>query len=532
MSEEINFSRLSEEEFAGYIEHLPKECAREEKLINLLREDHIAYANRGTAEVSRMRSWILFKLSQLDEGLPRKALLFVLEELDTSIHAYTVAMAARVLRSLPQPEQSFAPFLLSGLKNIRYHDEPVAFNDYAEFPDSSEASSAVDELLETLNWMGQHTKEIKIELKKINGLRKSQQHKLQKIISTIPSTDRHTTECCCKLPDGVNNLLTWGRGSRLSSQPIEKTLFEDQNGDSVTFNDFFLGKPSIVAFFYTRCDNPQKCSLTVTKLAQIQTLLAKQGLEDKIRTAALSYDPEYDNANRLARYGNDRKFLTSQNHRLLRTAEGFDSLKRHFNLGVNFAGSLVNRHRIELYILDSQGDIAASFERIRLEETEVVDHAVNILEEEANQPSSNVTASDRRTTPASQVLAPLAAAGVALFPKCPLCWIAYMSMFGIAGLERIPYIPQLLPLLIFLMAANILCLWLRSRATGRKTGLYLVCAGAISVILAQTHWPFLAIPGIILTLSGSLLSTVWRSRSSYFQSRDKPERDLIKSSAS
>ena len=51
----------------------------------------------------------------------------------------------------------------------------------------------------------------------------------------------------------------------------------------------------------------------------------------------------------------------------------------HFGLGVNYVGSLVNRHRIELYILDAQARIAASFERLRWDEREVVAKAVEVL---------------------------------------------------------------------------------------------------------------------------------------------------------
>ena len=40
----------------------------------------------------------------------------------------------------------------------------------------------------------------------------------------------------------------------------------------MTFKDFFHGQPSIVVFFYTRCDNPMKCSLTVAKLARVQAI--------------------------------------------------------------------------------------------------------------------------------------------------------------------------------------------------------------------------------------------------------------------
>jgi protein SCO1/2 len=43
----------------------------------------------------------------------------------------------------------------------------------------------------------------------------------------------------------------------------------------------------------------------------------------------------------------------------------------------------VNRHRIELYILDASGRIAVSFERIHWDEAEVVARAAELLGETA-----------------------------------------------------------------------------------------------------------------------------------------------------
>ena len=68
---------------------------------------------------------------------------------------------------------------------------------------------------------------------------------------------------------------------------------------------------------------------------------------------------------------------------MLRAADGNDALREHFELGVNFIESLVNRHRIELYILDAQGRVAVSFERIHWDEAEVVARAAEVLEEMA-----------------------------------------------------------------------------------------------------------------------------------------------------
>ena len=123
---------------------------------------------------------------------------------------------------------------------------------------------------------------------------------------------------------------------------------------------------------------------------------------------------------------------------MLRTTEGVDSLRRHFRLGVNFIESLVNRHRIEVYILDAEGRIAASFERIHWDEQQVVDCAIDVLKENRDESTSATTSESpggtARRAIASSTFGTLASLGVAFFPKCPFCWAAYLSVFGIAGL--------------------------------------------------------------------------------------------------
>ena len=79
-------------------------------------------------------------------------------------------------------------------------------------------------------------------------------------------------------------------------------------------------------------------------------------------------------------YGKDRAVRMDENHRMLRAIEGNDALREYFELGVNFIESLVNRHRIELYILDAAGRIAVSFERLHWDEPQIVTRAVETLE--------------------------------------------------------------------------------------------------------------------------------------------------------
>jgi protein SCO1/2 len=347
------------------------------------------------------------------------------------------------------------------------------------------------------------------------------------------------TGTCCKLPSGLRNTFSWALSSRRGCEPIELSVFEDQNGELITFKEFFRGHPSIVVFFYTRCDNPLKCSLTVTKLARIQKLLEAQGLADQIHTAAITYDPAFDLPERIRGYGQNRGVRMDARHRMLRATDGVDSLRKHFRLGVNFIESLVNRHRVEVYILDVEGRIAASFERIHWDEQQVLNRTIDVLKEKSDEAASEVSTEpedlpSRRKT-ALPVFGTLASLGVAFFPKCPICWAAYLSVFGIASLNQIPYSPWLQPVLVAVMLINLASVWLRGRLTGRMSGFYLVSAGALAIVVSRTRfsWENAALWGVALTLAGSLLSALsavkgrsplieWLSRKWFKQFSDIP----------
>ena len=46
---------------------------------------------------------------------------------------------------------------------------------------------------------------------------------------------------------------------------------QDQNGTVTTFGDLLRTRPSVLTFFYMRCANPNKCSLTISKLGSTST---------------------------------------------------------------------------------------------------------------------------------------------------------------------------------------------------------------------------------------------------------------------
>jgi protein SCO1/2 len=374
-------SALSETQFAALIDALAADPARYAQLTEMLREDHPIYHDRGAATVVRMRGWILLAMARV--GVSDAALIFVLEELDTGVDAYLVAGAARALRSYSGPTQNLTPFLMRALSNIRYRDEPVSFENYGEYATSSTGTTAVRELLSTLAWLGRLAREALPELQTLRGERSAFSRKfridIDRALHAI-RVDETGTQACCAAP-GLANMALRPLSSRGGAETIESLAFQDHRRDRITFKEFFHGQPSVVVFFYTRCDNPLKCSLTITKLARIQNLLAAQGFADRIRTGAITYDPAYDLPERLFVYGQDRGVHMSAEHRLLRATDGMEMLCSYFKLGVNFIESLVNRHRVEAYILDGEGRIAVSFERLHFDEQQVVTHAINVLRE-------------------------------------------------------------------------------------------------------------------------------------------------------
>jgi protein SCO1 len=385
MPDATTASALSEPQFAALVDALSTDPARRGRLTDLLREDHRLYDQRGAATIVRMRGWVLLALARAE--VSDAALIFVLEELDTGVDAYLVAAAARALRSYPRPTEALALFVMRALTNIRYRDEPVSFENYGEYATSSTGTSAVRELLATLAWLGPHARSVLQEIESLRAQDGGPSGRLRidldRAVQAIGGADRADepdARSCCGTPSNVaRSMSSWATDCRRGSEPIESIVLQDHNGQSVTFKEFFKGQPTIVVFFYTRCDNPLKCSLTVTKLARMQRLLEARGLADRIHTAAITYDPAFDLPERLRVYGQDRSVRMNANHRMLRVTSDNEALRRHFELGVNFIESLVNRHRIEVYILDPEGRIALCFERIHWDEGQVVTCASELL---------------------------------------------------------------------------------------------------------------------------------------------------------
>ena len=120
--------------------------------------------------------------------------------------------------------------------------------------------------------------------------------------------------------------------------------------------------------------------------------------------------------------------------------------------------------------------------------------------------SAGAAAQARRTakTPPSALIS----LGIAFFPKCPLCWAAYMSVLGSIGIVKLPYLPWMLPVLLALLAVHLLLL-LRQLAHKRYWPFVCSVLGAACVLLGRSGFPqqaWLLPLGIGCLVTGSLLN--------------------------
>lgn len=98
---------------------------------------------------------------------------------------------------------------------------------------------------------------------------------------------------------------------------------------------------------------------------------------------------------------------------------------------------------------------------------------------------------------------------LALFPRCPVCLAAYLSMFGSVWLARSPYVAGLFPVLLALSGLNLALLLKKAPQKGYRPFL-LSLAGAVVIlgtrsVLPQDRW--IVVLGMALMLSGSLLNS-------------------------
>lgn len=492
----MNFSSdTSEEQIAAWIDETRQTKHGSDMLLNILSRNHEVYKDRGITQVNRIRGYALSSFEFT--STPIQAIPYICEELDNGHSPYVVAAAAIATRSIKEPGSDLADFLSRALIRFAHKDEAISFSSYKPAWPLQDYTTASLEILRSLAWLGANAKASLPVLENycdgsfapLPGENKKQ---ALQTIDAIKNCDKKINENCCSFQGTTS--------SRSGRSAVYKTILQDQDGEHYHFKDFFTGSISVVAFFYTRCDNPYKCAATVNKLAQLQARLKEENTKD-IHIAAITYDSAYDTADQIRQYTANRGLQFDRHCKAFRLdKEDASIIKNYFDLAVNYNSAIVNHHSIELFILDTRGKIITTFAGFELN-VDTILHAVK----KAQKRSTGI--GYKISTIFSNTVFPFL---LLFFPKCPVCWAGYLSLFGLSGIPWLEYNKNYFWLLILFICINLLFMYRHAR----KTNFYFPFLLAIfSYMLffvslkleAPTTWKWISIALIAIS---SLLSVL------------------------
>ena len=332
--------------------------ARRDELLPLLHEGHPVYDGRGEASALRTRGWVMAAYETV--GLPPEAEPAVLETLRTGLDPFAVAAAARAARGALASGPELPGALMAALVGMRGRDDSVSFSGFEPRWPDPDATTALTEVLRTLRALGPVAHGVHddlVEARRLHGPTWSPSV-CAELDAAIEATARVPLSLTELAPSPYRSPVPAG------SRDVASVALEDQAGARTTFAEHFRGRRHVVAFFYTRCGNPAKCSATVTRLAELATRLPEELPGEDVGVAGISYDPGYDTPERLAAYGTARGLPFSDSVRLFRAPVGHDVLREHFDLKVGYAGSLVNQHGVELYLVGADGRTQQAWTRV------------------------------------------------------------------------------------------------------------------------------------------------------------------------
>ena len=157
--------------------------------------------------------------------------------------------------------------------------------------------------------------------------------------------------------------------------------FTDQTGDEGRLIQL-IDRPTLITFFYTRCQNNYKCSATISQFAALQSRIVIDGLEESVRLLAITFEPHFDTSERVQRYGRNRGVRFNANVRaLVLEPEGHTKLIDALKTPVGFNSGWVNTHGVALDLFDAQARFVRRYHTLVWDNDAVVRDIHRLLQE-------------------------------------------------------------------------------------------------------------------------------------------------------
>lgn len=364
---------------AGLLEQIRSrvktDAALTERLALMLSHQSAMYENRDKWQVIRLRSYVFATLA--DIGFPDSAMPMLADTLsfiDERMAAVEIGGAIRVAGKLGEDGRQFLPSMLRAISQ-RFSEEEFSLLRYAvDFP-REEATTVQLEVMRTVEAIGLASDvELLTVLRSIassspqSGLDPRFVAAAGEALQVVENRDslysHHDPHPQSGQPDEqerLNLISTW-------LPPEERRLLEhldvhiiDQEGNEHLMADL-LDRPLLLTFFYTRCQNAGKCSMSVSRLAFLQQALQSEELALDVRLLALTFEPAYDTPDRLKRFVQTRGLKLNQGALCGHVDEAHhESLIRDLGIPVSFSAGWVNTHGVESILIDMEGRLARKY---------------------------------------------------------------------------------------------------------------------------------------------------------------------------
>lgn len=302
----------------------------EGELVELLSESCQVFSGRSELAVARMRAWVLLQFAARAD-LPEPAGRVIQEELCLGLHPILVSAAARVLASQGSLDSKQVDWLRQAQKRFAPADRAVALSTYP-----------------------------------LNALQTD-----STVLTEIETALSKTTAA----PEKAENLIRlMPRLPRLSAADLNALPLEDHNAEILPLGSYFTGVSSFVTFFYTRCNNPLKCSANISRWGEVVHALRTQPGSEAVKTAAITYDADFDTPTRLKAYAQLRGVELGAQDRVFRCSAGLAPLQRALNLSVAQGQATITAHAAEAFILSPTLQVVHHFSREPWTVDEVLSH--------------------------------------------------------------------------------------------------------------------------------------------------------------
>lgn len=340
------------------VQGIPKEheSAKASHVASLLNLSHSLYQGRDRFETLQIRAQILFILSC--SYVPKEASPYIDDLLRNSQDPRSRAAAAYAAGNFGSRGHKFIPALIRIITGSQL-DAPVALGLHSplDHPDMTWTTDRL-EAIRALGRIGTTTDECVAVLKVLafDNIT-STESALQEKITAREALQQ--LEMVPIAPPAVAIQTALDSPKHKGPEVLRQThIFTDQNGEHIS-GARLMGIPNVIAFFYTSCRNPGRCSTTTSQVLLLRQFLEALQIGTDVNVSLITLEPEVDDPARLRAYGDLHSMVCDERFRLLNPdTQTLDEMSKAVDLSVSRCCNTVTNHEATLFLLDSQGILA------------------------------------------------------------------------------------------------------------------------------------------------------------------------------